>query len=333
MKIAIDAMGGDFGPLPIINGVIQALRKKDFIAYLVGKEEEIKPLIPKDLFDKVRFINSEDVISMSDHATDAIKRKKSTIYKSIELLKNKEVDGVVSAGHSGATMTLATLNLGRIKGIKRPTIVTPMPTIKQSYTFVLDGGANVDCDATNLYQFALMGEVYSKIILNKKNPKIGLLSNGEEESKGNSVTKEAFKKLKENLPNFVGNVEGGDIFKGEVNVIVCDGFIGNIVVKTSEGAAETIAYLIKDEINKSGLLQKIGALLLKPVFRGLKKVTDYDEYGGAPLLGVNGCVIISHGKSNSKAIKNAIFQAIKFIKNDVNYKIQESLKAHQCMQN
>jgi len=328
MKIAIDAMGGDFGPTPIIEGVIEALKQKNFIAYLVGNEKQIKPLIPKYLLDKIRFINSEDVISMKDLATEAIKRKESTIYKSIELLKLKEVDAVVSAGHSGATMSLATLRLGRIKGIKRPAIVTFMPNIKKSYTLVLDVGANVDCDANNLYQFGLMGEVYAKVVLNNKSPKIGLLSNGEEESKGNSITKEAFQILKEHIPNFVGNVEGGDIFKGEVDVVICDGFIGNIVLKTSEGVAETISTLIKQEIYSSGLLQKIGAFLLKPVFKALKKATDYAEYGGAPLLGVNGCVIISHGKSNAKAIKNAIFQAIKYTENNVTEKIENSLKVH-----
>jgi glycerol-3-phosphate acyltransferase PlsX len=328
MRIAIDAMGGDFGPQPIIEGVVEALKEKDFTPYLVGNEKQIKPLIPQNLLEKIRFINSEDVIKMSDNATDAIKRKNSTIYKSIELLREKEVDGVVSAGHSGATMSLATLRLGRIKGIKRPAIVTFMPNIKKSYTLVLDVGANVDCDAINLYQFALMGEEYAKVVLNKENPKIGLLSNGEEDSKGNSVTKEAFKLCKEKCENFIGNVEGGDIFKGEVDVVVCDGFVGNIVLKTSEGAAEVISNLIKNEIYSSGILQKIGAFLLKPVFKALKKATDYAEYGGAPLLGVNGCVIISHGKSNAKAIKNAIFQAIKYIENDVTAKIENSLKVH-----
>ncbi len=328
MKIAIDAMGGDFGPTPIIEGTIKALKQKDFIAYLVGPEKELKPLIPQNLKNRVRFINSEDVIRMDESATEAFKRKESTIYKSIELLKNGEVDAVVSAGHSGASMSVATLRLGRIKGIKRPAISTFLPNIKRTYTILLDAGANVDCDAENLFQFALMGEVYAKAFLNKDNVTIGLLSNGEEDTKGNSITKEAFKMLKHSFPNFIGNIEGSDIFKGEANVVVTDGFIGNIVLKTSEGAAETIGRLIKDEINKSGILQKIGALLLKPVFKGLKKATDYAEYGGAPLLGVNGCVIIAHGKSNSKAIKNAIFQAIKYVENDVTEKIKESLKAH-----
>jgi glycerol-3-phosphate acyltransferase PlsX len=327
MRIAIDAMGGDFGPAPIIEGVTRALEKKDFTPYLVGREEELKQLLPKKYHKTVRFINSDDVIHMGDNATEALKRKESTIYKSIELLNSGEVDGVVSAGHSGATMTLATLKLGRIKGIKRPAIVTFMPTIKKRYSLLLDVGANVDCDAYNLYQFALMGEVYAKVVLNTSHPKIGLLSNGEEKSKGNSITKEAYELLKD-FENFTGNVEGGDIFKGDTDVIVTDGFIGNIVLKTSEGVADTIGKLIKEEIRNSGILQKIGALLLRPVFKGLKKATDYAEYGGAPLLGVNGCVIISHGKSNSKAIKNAIFQAVKYIENDVTNKIQESLKVH-----
>ncbi|NPA88237.1 MAG: phosphate acyltransferase PlsX [Epsilonproteobacteria bacterium] len=328
MRIAIDAMGGDFGPQPIVEGVVKALEEKDFTAYLVGDEKQIKPLIPNKLLDKVRFINSEDFIRMDESATEALKRKESTIYKSIELLRNKEVDAVVSAGHSGATMSLATLRIGRIKGIRRPAIITFMPTIKKQYAFLLDAGANVDCDAHNLYQFGLMGEVYAKVVLNKDEVKLGLLSNGEEESKGNSVTKEAFGMLKESFPNFVGNVEGGDIFKGEVDVIITDGFIGNIVLKTSEGAADVISKLIKEEIKNSGLLQKIGALLLKPVFKGLKKAIDYAEYGGAPLLGINGCVIIAHGKSNSKAIKNAIFQAIRYVENDVTNRIKESLKVH-----
>ena len=328
MRIAIDAMGGDFGPTPIIEGTIKALKEKDFIAYIVGPEKTLKSLFPTDLLEKVRFINSEDVIKMDESATEAFKRKESTIYKSIELLKNGEVDAVVSAGHSGATMSVATLRLGRIKGIKRPAISTFMPNFKRSYTILLDVGANVDCDATNLFQFALMGEVYAKVVLNKDQVTIGLLSNGEEESKGNSVTKEAYQMLKESFPNFIGNVEGGDIFKGETDVIVTDGFIGNIVLKTSEGAAEVIGKLIKDEINNSGILQKIGALLLKPVFKALKKATDYAEYGGAPLLGVNGCVIIAHGKSNPKAIKNAIFQAIKYVEHDVTQKIKDSLKVH-----
>jgi len=325
VRVAIDAMGGDFGPKPIIEGVVEALKKKDFEAILVGDENEIKKYLPQKYHNKVSFINSTDYIKMDEHATDALRRKESSIYKAIELVKQKEADAVVSAGHSGATMSLATLRIGRIKGIKRPAIATFMPTIKKSYTIVLDVGANVDSDSENLYQFALMGEIYSKEVLNHSNPKVGLLSNGEEEVKGSAVTKETFAKLKNN-PSFYGNVEGNDIFKGVVDVVVCDGFVGNILLKTSEGVADTIVTMIKEEVRKSGLISKVGALLMRRVFKALKKSIDYAEYGGAPLLGVNGCVIVSHGKSNPKAIKNAIFQAINYIDADITSKIESKIK-------
>jgi glycerol-3-phosphate acyltransferase PlsX len=325
VKIAIDAMGGDFGPKPIIEGVVQALKEKRFEPILVGDENEIKKYLPKNLHDKVSFINSTDYIQMQEHATDALRRKESSIYKAIDLVRNKQADAVVSAGHSGATMSLATLRIGRIKGIKRPAIATFMPTIQKKPTLVLDVGANVDSDSENLYQFALMGEIYSREVENHKNPKIGLLSNGEEDVKGNAITKETFSKLKNN-PTFIGNVEGNDIFKGNVDVVVCDGFVGNILLKTSEGVADTIVTLIKEEVRKSGLISKVGALLMRRVFKGLKKSIDYAEYGGAPLLGVNGCVIVSHGKSNAKAIKNAVFQAINYTKADITAKIETKLK-------
>ncbi len=325
VKVVVDIMGGDFGPKPIIEGVVHALKEAEFEAILVGDEQIARELLPKKFHNKVSFINSTDYIKMDENATDALKRKESSIYKAIELVRNKEADAVVSAGHSGATMSLATLRIGRIKGIKRPAIATFMPTIKKTHTLVLDVGANVDSDSENLYQFGLMGEIYSREVLHHTNPKIGLLSNGEEDSKGNSVTKEAFLKFK-STPSFVGNVEGNDIFKGEVDVVVCDGFVGNILLKTSEGVADTIVTLIKEEVRKSGLISKVGALLMRRVFKVLKKSIDYAEYGGAPLLGVNGCVIISHGKSNAKAIKNAIFQAINYTNADITAKIETKLK-------
>jgi len=325
VKVAVDAMGGDFGPKPIIEGIIQALNEREFEAVLVGDESEIKKYLPNKFHNKVSFINSSDYIKMEEHATDALRRKESSIYKAIDLVRKKEADAVVSAGHSGATMSLATLRIGRIKGIKRPAIATFMPTIKKSYALVLDVGANVDSDSENLYQFALMGEIYSREILKHTKPKVGLLSNGEEEVKGNFVTKETFDKLK-GTESFIGNVEGNDIFKGNVDVVVCDGFVGNILLKTSEGVADTIVTLIKEEVRKSGLISKVGALLMRRVFKALKKSIDYAEYGGAPLLGVNGSVIISHGKSNAKAIKNAIFQAINYTESNITEKIELKLK-------
>lgn len=325
VKVAVDVMGGDFGPKPIIEGVVEALKEKKFEPILVGDENEIKRLLPENLHKRVSFINSDDYIKMDEHATDALRRRESSIYKAIDLVRNKEADAVVSAGHSGATMSLATLRIGRIKGIKRPAIATFMPTIQKRHSIVLDVGANVDSDSENLYQFALMGEIYAKEVLDRAKPKVALLSNGEEDVKGNAVTKECFEKLKGN-PSFIGNVEGNDIFKGKADVVVCDGFVGNIVLKTSEGVADTIVTLIKEEVRKSGLISKVGALLMRRVFKALKKSIDYAEYGGAPLLGVNGCVIISHGKSNSKAIKNAIFQAINYIEADITSKIETKLK-------
>ena len=323
IRIAIDAMGGDFGADPIISGVIDALKETEFKAVLVGDSNVIKPLIPQSYLKNIEFLEASEVVSMADGATDALKRKDSTIYKAIELLKNKEVDAVVSAGHSGATMSLATLRIGRLKNISRPAIATLMPNSKESATLVLDVGANVDCRSEHLFQFAIMGEAYAKEILGRKEPKVGLLSNGEEESKGNEVSKEAFK-LVSRLDSFVGNAEGNQIFDGSSDVMVCDGFRGNILLKTSEGVADAIGKIIKKQIKKSPLAIA-GSVLMRKVFKTLKKQVSYDEYGGAPLLGVNGCVIISHGKSNSKAIKNAIFQAIKFANSNINKVIEEEL--------
>jgi len=324
IKIAIDAMGGDFGPEPIIEGVVLALEEKKFIPVLVGDKTEILSLLPQYYIDKVQIVESSDVIAMSDQATNALKRKESSIYKAVELVRNKEADAIVSAGHSGATMTLATLRIGRLPHISKPALATLMPSTSETKPLVLDVGAVTDCTAQNLYEFGAMGEAYVQKILGVKSPRVGLLSNGSEESKGNALTKEAFGLLKD-LDGFVGNVEGKDIFNGTVNVIVCDGFTGNILLKTSEGVVTTVFALMKQYIRKS-LPAKIGALLMrKKVFVNMKKQIDKDEYGGAPLLGIDGCAIISHGASNSKAIKNAIFQAIAYTQSDVNTVIEELL--------
>jgi glycerol-3-phosphate acyltransferase PlsX len=325
VKIAIDAMGGDFGPEPIVEGVIQALNETDFHALLVGDKNRILSLLPARLKDRVTIIESTDIIDMGDAATDALKRKESSIFKAVDLVRNGEADGVVSAGHSGATMSLATLRIGRLKHVARPAIAALMPTKDSKRSLVLDVGANVDCKADNLFEFAVMGEAYARNVLNVQHPRVGLLSNGEEESKGNEVTKEAFKLLQK-LPSFKGNVEGNNIFDGSTDVIVCDGFVGNLVLKTSEGVAETISHFIKGHIKRSPLATA-GALLMKKVFKLLKKEIDYAEYGGAPLIGVKGCTIVSHGKSNPKAIKNAIFQAIRYIESGVNSEIEKNLEA------
>ena len=326
VKIAIDAMGGDYGPEPIIKGCIDALKLKQFIPILVGKKSEILPLLPKRYRDKISIIDTDDVISMSDAATEAVKRKESTIYKAVELVKNGEADGVVSAGHSGATMTLATLRLGRLKGISRPALITLMPTKTGKRSIILDVGANVDSKPEHLVEFAIMGGCYAENVMGYKNPSIGLLANGEEESKGNEVTKAAFKLL-QGYRGFKGNVEGGDIFNGTCDVITCDGFIGNLVLKTSEGVASTISGLIKDYIRKSPVAIT-GALLMRKVFKLLKKQIDYAEVGGAPLIGIKGCAIVSHGKSNAKAMENAIYQAIAYVDTGVNEHILEKLEEY-----
>jgi len=323
LKIAIDAMGGDNGSSPIIDGLIEALKKdRHFEAILVGKETELIPLIPQKFQERITIHNADDVIDMHDQATDALKRKESSAFKAIDLVKKGEADAFVSAGHSGASMSLATLRIGRIKGVSRPAIATLMPTINGN-TLVLDVGANVDCDANNLKEFAIMGQVYAEDVLGVDAPLIGLLSNGEEESKGNEVSKEAFKKL-EDLPHFMGNVEGNDVFNGSVDVVVCDGFIGNILLKTAEGVADTIVTLIKNNLRRS-LVTIAGAVLMRKVFKSLKLKVDYAEYGGAPLIGVKAPVIIAHGKSNAKAMKNAIFQAISAADSNLNSNIESRL--------
>ncbi|CAA6814073.1 MAG: Phosphate:acyl-ACP acyltransferase PlsX [uncultured Sulfurovum sp.] len=323
IRIAIDAMGGDFGPEPIIEGVVDALDEKKFFPILVGNREQIISFLPEFYLDKVEIVDASDVILMSDQATHALKRKESSIFKAVELVRDGKAEGVVSAGHSGATMTLATLRIGRLPGISKPALATIMPTIG-SKTLLLDVGAVTDCSARNLYEFAVMGEVYAQKVLGLPHPRVGLLSNGEEDSKGNALTKEAFK-LMQNVPGFKGNVEGSDIFNASVDVVVCDGYTGNIVLKASEGVVSTVFDLMKIHIKKS-IPAKVGAFLMKKkVFKKLKEKVDYAEYGGAPLLGVKGCAIISHGKSNAKAIKNAIFQAIAYSDSGVNKAIEELL--------
>ncbi|MCH3753873.1 phosphate acyltransferase PlsX [Campylobacter coli] len=327
IDIAIDAMGGDFGEKPIIEGVIEALKERPFNAILVGNPNILRPLIPKNLEQYIQYENANEVFSMNENATDALKRKETTIYKTIELVKNGKAKAAVSAGHSGASMSLATLRLGRLKGVLRPAIATLMPNTT-SKTLFLDVGANTDCKAENLFQFAIMGDAYAKEIMKISKPRLALLSNGEEECKGNELIKEAHQLMKQ-IPSFVGNAEGRDIFNGEVDVLVCDGFDGNVILKACEGVATAIIHILKNEIKQS-LISKIGALLMKPSFKRLKKHIDWQEYGGAPLLGVNGCVIISHGKSDARAIKNAIFQAINFSESNINQIIEKELEKYNA---
>jgi glycerol-3-phosphate acyltransferase PlsX len=329
MKIALDAMGGDYAPSEIVKGAIEALPEIKSTIVLVGNKTLIDKELNKYKFDnhRIEIVHAEQVIEMHEHPAFAVKEKEdSSIVKSIKLIKEEKVDGVVSAGNTGAVMSSALLYLGRLKGIKRPAITTVLPTINNTPTIMLDIGANVDCKKEYLVQFALMGKIYMESIFGIENPKIALLNIGEEEGKGNQLAQETYSLLKNNpYFNFYGNVEGKDLFKGIVNIIICDGFVGNIAIKTAEGVAETLFELISKEL-KNSWWSIILALLLKPKFRNVKKSMDYSEFGGAPLLGINGNVIISHGRSKSKAIKNALKLAERVINLKINDKIMEGLE-------
>lgn len=317
MKIVLDAMGGDKGVAPIIDGLKSALEAREFSAIVVGNRSEIERYISPN--ERVSIHHCDGVMDMADSATNVLKKKDSSIYQAVELVREGQGDVVISAGHSGASMSLATLRFGRVEGVSRPAICTTMPRIDGKASIILDAGANVDCKAVHLVEFAQMGFEYAKSVLGYENPRVGLLANGEEDSKGNELTKEAFKELKK-FPFFKGNVEGNDIFNASIDVVVCDGFSGNLVLKASEGVAEAIGKILKEEISKS-VKRKIGALLMKDVFKALKKRTHYAEYGGAPLLGVNKNLIICHGKSDARAIECAIYQGISAVEAGVVEKI------------
>lgn len=322
LKIAIDVMGADHGVSPIIEGTLLALKSENFKAIIVGDETQIAPLIPTTYQKQVEIVHCTDYIRMEESPSVTAKRTESSIYKATELLKEGVVDALVSPGHSGATMSLATLKIGRIKGVSRPAICTTMPNVSDKPSMILDAGANTDCKPEYLVDFAIMGYEYAKNVIGIENPRVGLLSNGEEDNKGNELTKATFKLLKD-FPFFKGNAEGRDIFNGSMDVIVCDGFSGNLVLKAAEGVASAISTILKKEI-KSCLCSMFGALFLKRVFRNLKKKVDHSEYGGAPLLGVQKVVIISHGSSNARAIECAIYQAISAINSQICAKLTQA---------
>ena len=321
MKIAIDAMGGDYAPQEIVAGAVRAARKNLADIVLVGQDTQIKNCLEKEgnwQSLPITIVNATEVIGMDEHPAEAIRQKKdASIVVATKLVKDGECDAVLSAGSTGAAVTAAQLILKRIHGVSRPAIATPMPT-PNGVTLLLDSGANVDSKPEHLRESAIMGSIYAKAVLNKDNPRVGLLNIGEEETKGNEQAKEAYALLKEESSvNFVGNAEGRDIPKGNFDVVVCDGFVGNVVLKFAEGLATTIMELIKEAVMDGGISAKAGALLLKPTLKKLAVRLDVDEYGGAPLLGVNGCAIISHGSSNAKSIENAIRAAGNYVNNDV----------------
>lgn len=324
--IAIDAMGGDNAPASEVTGAVMAARKWQIPVILVGQSE----LIEKELANQdiqgldVSVAQASQVVGMHDSASDAVRKKKdSSIRVAFDLVKQGKACAVVSTGNSGATMAAGMFVLKRIPGIDRAAIATVVPNLKDQ-TIILDVGGNVDCKPIHLVQFALMGSVFSAQMFEKKAPKVGLLSNGEEESKGNELTRLANLKLKETSLNYAGYTEGRDIYNGEVDVVVCDGFVGNVVLKVSEGLAEAMGLMLRRELS-SRLMSKIGYLLVKPSLKAFRKKVDYAEYGGAPLLGIQGTAMICHGSSSPRAIMNAIKMAYDYDKRQVKNRMIERL--------
>lgn len=321
MKIAVDVMGTDYGPQELVLGAVQAVRTFNCEVVLIGDAEIIECLLKNYGAineTKITVQNCSQVIQMDEHPGIAVKTKKdASIVVATKLLRDKECDALVSSGSTGAAVAAALFGLGRIKGIERPAIATPIPSLNGT-TVVLDSGAKVDAKPSHMVQSAIMGSVYAELMLNIKNPRVGLLNIGEEETKGNEQALATYPLLKqESQINFMGNVEGRDINQGTVDVVVCDGFVGNVVLKFAEGLASAIMKLMKDAIMGGGFLAKLGGLLIKPAMKGLKKRLDPAEYGGALLLGVKAPFIICHGSSKAKAIKNAIGVAINFAERDV----------------
>lgn len=319
MRIVVDGMGGDNAPKAIVGGVVEAIKEYNIDIIITGDKELLEQEFASYEFDrsKLEIIHTTEVIENEDKPVQAVRRKKdSSMVVALNLVKEGKADAIVSAGSTGALLTGATLIVGRIKGIDRPCLCPCMPNIEKGMTIIADGGANADCKARNLSEFAMMGDIYLKKVLGIKNPRIGLGNIGSEEGKGNELVKAAYEELKTMDLNFVGNIEGRDAISSKADVIVCDGFTGNIILKTCEGVAMGMMKLMKESL-MSSTKGKIGAFLIKDDLRKLKAFLDYSEYGGAPFLGVKGGVIKAHGSSNSKAIKNAINQAIKFAQGNV----------------
>lgn len=325
MKIVVDAMGGDNAPEEIVAGAVQAVKEFGHVTVvLVGIEKTIQQYLKKYSYSshQIEIVNATEVVDMHDPATTPLRKKRnSSISVAVNLLKDPEYNAFISAGNTGAVVAASTIFLGMLEGVERPAIGTVLPTLK-GVSFLMDAGANTDPKPQHLVQSALMANVYAREVLGIQNPRVGLLNVGEEESKGTDFVKDIHKALSEKMPqNFFGNVEGSGIYRGDCDCIICDGFVGNVVLKVSESLAESARKLIKEEILKSPLAI-LGALLIRPSLKKVKERSDYSEYGGAPLLGVNGIVMICHGRSNAKAIKNAIRAACR----EVDHKILEKMR-------
>ena len=321
MKIALDAMGGDFGPPNLVAGAVMALREYARIdkLFLVGDTAKIEAELKKHGCNdgRIEIVHSTQVVEMSDKAVESVRRKKdSSISRAVDLIKQGDADAVVSAGHTGAAVAATTIKLRTLPGVERPGIASIIPT--ESNIFVLiDAGANVDPRPMHLLQYGIMGSVYSRHVLGYANPSIGLMSIGQEDVKGSEFTKEVFKHLKQSSLNFRGNIEGHDLFANPVEVAVCDGFVGNVILKTCESVGDAIFSWLKHELTKNAM-RIAGAYLAQNAFRAIKKKVNYEEYGGSPLLGINGICIIGHGSSTPLAIKNALRVAAESIEHEVN---------------
>ena len=329
MKIVVDAMGGDHAPGVVIDGAIAAVKEYDAEVILVGNEEKIKTLLHKTGYtgDKIIVHPAQEVIEMHESAANSVRRKRnSSIVIGVNLVKEGKADAFFSAGNTGAVVCAATLGLGLLPGIERSGIAIVTPTLK-GISLIIDVGANIGAEPIHLLQYGIMANAYSQNILNIAVPRVGLLNVGEEESKGTDFLKETYELLSKSPLKFIGNVEGKDLFSGKCDVIVCDGYVGNVALKVIESTAEAIQVFLKRHLLKSNLLEKLGLILLKRRLMMFKKEMDYSEFGGAPLLGVNGIVIIGHGRSNLKAIKNAIRVAKEEVERKVNAKILETINS------
>ncbi|WP_294511996.1 phosphate acyltransferase PlsX [uncultured Bilophila sp.] len=330
--IAVDAMGGDLGPSVVVPGAIEAARQTGAKILLVGNEAildgELSRLAPTGV--ELEIVHAPEVAGMDEKPSDILRRKKNaSIQVACRLVRDGAAQGVVSAGHSGASVACGMFIMGRIPGVERPALASLLPTEKEPVV-LLDVGATVDCKPYNIFQFGLMGNAFARDILNKETPRVGLLSIGEEEGKGNNQVKEAYElfKLAQNL-NFTGNIEGRDLFTGDVDVAVCDGFVGNVALKLSEGLGMSLSRVLKRELLNSGILPKLGSLLAKSAFKRFAKVVDYAEYGGAPLLGLQNISIVCHGRSNSKAICSATRMATLFVEKETNQRLMEAICANE----
>ena len=334
--IAVDAMGSDRAPKPEVEGAILACRHHDVRVLLVGREPQIREELDREIERHpsvrnlpIEIVHATEVIGMGEKAATAVRSKRdSSMRVGLRLVREGGAAGFVTAGNTGAAMATAKMVLGALPGVDRPALAAVFPTSAGKAAILLDVGANVDCKPQHLEQFAIMGEIYSRSIFGMSKPRVGLLSIGEEEGKGNELTREAYTLLRQLPLNFAGNVEGRDLYNGSVDVIVCDGFIGNVALKVSEGLVSAVRFLLKESL-KSTISSQVGFLLSRRAFDDFKKRLDYAEYGGAPLLGIKGICIVGHGSSNATALKNAIRVAAQFAETRINDKIERGLSSHR----